>query len=139
MDTSLCRCEFERDVMQKLHPSMEALKNADGAATRCLATLRLVLPGIMASGTLAIAAAFLSEHYGGPVMVFALLLGMAFHFLSQEGRCVAGVELASKRILRIAVGLLGAQITLSQIVSLGAVSVIAIVGSVGLTIGVGVG
>jgi uncharacterized integral membrane protein (TIGR00698 family) len=125
--------------MHKLRPSMEVLNNADGAATRCLATLRLGLPGIMASGTLAIAATFLSEHYGGPVMVFALLLGMAFHFLSQEGPCVAGVELASKRILRIAVGLLGAQITLSQIVSLGAMSVIAIVGSVGLTIGVGVG
>ena len=37
-------------------------------------------------------------------MLFALLLGMAFYFLSQEGPCVAGIEFASKRILRVAVG-----------------------------------
>lgn len=111
--------------------------NLDLTAYRCLAALRLALPGVLASGTVAIAATFLSEQYGGPVMLFALLLGMAFQFLSQEGHCVAGIELASRRILRIAVGLLGAQITLTQIVSLGAVSVIAVVGSVGLTIGFG--
>src|SRR3546814_4166178 len=59
------------------------------------------LPGVLAAGTVAMAATFLSEHYGGPVMLFALLLGMAFHFLSQEGRCVEGIDLAAKRILRI--------------------------------------
>jgi len=48
-------------------------------------------------------------------MLFALLLGMAFYFLSQEGPCVAGIEFASKRILRVAVGLLGAQITISAV------------------------
>jgi uncharacterized membrane protein YadS len=73
---------------------------------RMLATLRLYFPGVLVSLTIAIAATFLSEHYGGPVMLFALLLGMAFYFLSQEGACVAGIEFASKRILRVAVALL---------------------------------
>ena len=64
-----------------------------------LATLRRYFPGVMVSLTIAIAATFHSERYGGPVMLFALLLGMAFYFLSQEGACVAGIEFASKRIL----------------------------------------
>ena len=63
---------------------------------------RACFPGVLASLIVAIAATFLSEHYGGPVMLFAPLLGMAFYFLSQEGRCVAGIEFASKRILRVA-------------------------------------
>src|SRR5262249_42655550 len=80
-----------------------------------IARLRTYVPGLLATLVVAIAASFLSERYGGPVMLFALLLGMSFYFLSREGRCVPGIELASKTILRIAVGLLGAQITLAQI------------------------
>ncbi len=76
-------------------------------------------PGLLVSFTIAIAASFLGEHYGAPVMLYALLLGMAFHFLHQDGRCVAGIDLAAKSVLRIAVGLLGAQITLAQIMSYG--------------------
>ena len=86
--------------------------------------------GVLVSLIIAIAATFLSEHYGGPVMLFALLLGMAFYFLSQEGRCVAGIEFASKRILRVAVGLLGAQITIAEIMKLGTAPVIMVVGAV---------
>ena len=78
-------------------------------------TARRYFPGVLVSLVIAGAATFLSERYGGPVMLFALLLGMAFYFLSQEGACVVGIEFASKRILRIAVGLLGAQITIGEI------------------------
>ena len=99
-----------------------------------VAAARIYFPGVLASLIVAIAATFLSEHYGGPVMLFALLLGMAFYFLSQEGRCIAGIELASKRILRIAVGLLGAQITIAEIMKLGATPVITVIGAVVLTI-----
>ena len=98
------------------------------------AAVRAYFPGVLASAIIAIAATFLSEHYGGPVMLFALLLGMAFYFLSQEGRCVAGIELASKRILRVAVGLLGAQITIAEIMKLGPTPVITVIGAVILTI-----
>jgi uncharacterized membrane protein YadS len=63
---------------------------------------KLYFSGVLVSLIIAVAATFLSEHCGGPVMLFALLLGMAFYFLSQEGPCVAGIEFASKRILRVA-------------------------------------
>ena len=107
-------------------------------AAGAVSTLQSYFPGALASLIIAIAATFLSEHYGGPVMLFALLLGMAFYFLSQEGPCVAGIELASKRILRIAVGLLGAQITVAQILGLGVSPVVTVTGAVILTILFGV-
>jgi uncharacterized integral membrane protein (TIGR00698 family) len=97
-------------------------------------TVRSLFPGLLVSVVIAIAATFLSEHYGGPVMLFALLLGIAFFFLSQEGPCVAGIEFASNRILRLAVGLLGAQVSSAEIIRLGVVPLIMIVGAVALTI-----
>ena len=103
-----------------------------------LAAARLYFPGVLVSLIIAVAATFLSEHYGGPVMLFALLLGMAFYFLSQEGPCVAGIEFASKRVLRVAVGLLGAQITISEIMKLGPTPVVMVIAAVTLTILFGV-
>ena len=38
-------------------------------------------PGLLVSFTIAAAARFMSEHYTAPVMLFALLIGMAFNFL----------------------------------------------------------
>lgn len=90
--------------------------------------------GALASAVVAVAATFLSQHYGAPVMLMALLLGMAFHFLSQEGRCVAGVEFVSTRVLRIAVGLLGAQISFAEIMGLGPMPVLIVLGAVISTI-----
>jgi len=103
-----------------------------------VAALQAYFPGVLVSLIIAVAATFLSEHYGGPVMLFALLLGMAFYFLSQEGPCVAGIEFASKRILRVAVGLLGAQITISEIMKLGPTPVVMVIGAVTATILFGV-
>ncbi|MFD1694604.1 YeiH family protein [Roseibium aestuarii] len=79
-----------------------------------------LLPGLLLCFTIAAAAGFLSDHYGGPVMLFALLLGIAFHFLSQEGPCIAGIEFTARKLLRVGVALLGARVTLQQIESLGA-------------------
>ena len=76
-------------------------------------------PGLLASLIIAAAAAFLSDHYGGPVMLFALLLGMAMNFLSDVDRCRPGVQFTSKTVLRLGVAMLGFRITLGQIVALG--------------------
>lgn len=76
-------------------------------------------PGLLVAFTIAAAAQFLSEHYGAPVMLFALLLGMAFNFLAEDGRCQPGVEFTSSRLLKIGVALLGVRVTIDQIASLG--------------------
>lgn len=96
-------------------------------------------PGVVVAATVAVAATFLSEHYGAPVMLFALLLGMALNFLSEPGSTTAaGIQFSSKTLLRLAVGLLGAQITITQIMQLGIAPVITVVAAVLLTIGFGV-
>ncbi len=77
------------------------------------------LPGFIVSLIVAAAASFLSEHYGAPVMLFALLLGMALNFLASDGKCKAGIEFTSRTVLRIGVALLGMRITLEQIAALG--------------------
>ncbi len=93
-----------------------------------------VYPGLLVAGTIALASTWLAQHYTAPVMLFALLFGMAFHFLHEEGRCVAGIELASRSVLRLGVGLLGVRITLSQIASLGPWPVATVIVGVATTI-----
>lgn len=95
--------------------------------------LHAIYPGVLVAGTIAIAATFLSRTYNSPVMLFALLLGMAFHFLHEDGRCKAGVEFASRTILRIGVALLGARITTAQIASLGVAPVVMVIAGVTTT------
>jgi uncharacterized integral membrane protein (TIGR00698 family) len=95
--------------------------------------LYAIYPGVIVAVTIGLAATFLSQHYGAPVMLFALLLGMAFHFLHEEGRCVAGIEFCSRTILRVGVGLLGLRITIGQISSLGMGPILTILAGVAST------
>ena len=85
-----------------------------------------VLPGSLVALLIAVAAQFLSEHYGAPAMLMALLLGIAFHFLAEEGRCVEGVSFVARAILRVGVALLGVRISVDLLIELGA-AVIALV------------
>lgn len=96
--------------------------------------LRTLFPGVLACIVVAAAATFLSEHYGAPVMLFALLLGMAMNFLSGEGACKPGIEFTAKQVLRLGVALLGLRITFGQIAELGWQPVAIVVLSVALTI-----
>ena len=81
--------------------------------------IRILLPGLLAVVTVAIASRFLSNYYGSPTMLFALLLGMGFHFLYSETVCCPGIEFASKNILQLGVALLGLGVTLDQVFSIG--------------------
>jgi hypothetical protein len=49
---------------------------------------------------------------GAPVMLFALLLGMAMNFLSGDGPCAGGIEFTAREVLRLGVALLGLRITI---------------------------
>ncbi|HXW20043.1 MAG TPA: putative sulfate exporter family transporter [Roseiarcus sp.] len=100
--------------------------------------IHAVYPGFLAAATIALASSWLAQHYAAPVMLFALLFGMAFHFLYEEGRCVAGIEFTSRAILRLGVALLGLRITLGQIASLGVAPVAMVIVGVATTILLGV-
>ncbi|MGR3755694.1 MAG: YeiH family protein [Tranquillimonas sp.] len=77
-------------------------------------------PGLAVSGVIALAAQFLSDHYGAPAMLMALLLGLALHVLVEDGQRVApGVAFSARTILRVGVGLLGARISFEVFAQLG--------------------
>jgi uncharacterized integral membrane protein (TIGR00698 family) len=99
---------------------------------------RELSPGVIACGVVGAASTFLSEHYGAPVMLFALLLGMAMNFLSTEGACRPGIEFSARQLLRIGIALLGLRITLGQVAALGWAPVALVVLSVAITIGVSI-
>jgi uncharacterized integral membrane protein (TIGR00698 family) len=80
---------------------------------------RQLLPGMFASVAIAAASSFLADHYGAPLMLFALLLGMALNFLATQEYCRPGIEFTARTVLRVGVALLGLRITLTQIAALG--------------------
>ncbi|MES0828216.1 YeiH family protein [Ruegeria sp. SCP11] len=92
--------------------------------------------GILVSVVVAVAAKFLSEHYGAPAMLMALLLGIAFHFLSEDdaGGCRAGIEFTARTVLRFGVALLGARISIELMMNLGADLIVVVIAGVILTI-----
>ncbi len=96
-----------------------------------------LLPGVMLAATIAAAAAFLGAHYGAPVMLFALLLGMAFNFLHADGPCRDGIDFAAKFILRLGVGLLGIRIVLADLAQIGWSGAALLTGLIALTIATG--
>jgi uncharacterized integral membrane protein (TIGR00698 family) len=100
------------------------------------ARTRTLFPGVLACAVVAAAATFLSQHYGAPVMLFALLLGMAMNFLAGDGPCAPGIEFSARGVLRIGVALLGLRITVAQIAALGWQPVALVVVSVVVTIAV---
>ena len=70
-------------------------------------------------------------------MLFALLLGMALHFLSADPRAAEGIDFTAKKLLRVGIALLGARITFGQVADLGAAPVAIVVICLSATIGFG--
>lgn len=94
-------------------------------------------PGIAVAGVIALAASFISTSYGGPQLLFALLIGLAFHFLAADAGCRPGIDFCSKTVLRAGVALLGVRVTLPQIASLGGATILLVLGAVLSTIACG--
>ncbi|MCK0513019.1 putative sulfate exporter family transporter [Aromatoleum buckelii] len=96
--------------------------------------VRVLMPGFMLCTVIAITATFVSDHYGGPQFLYALLIGIAFHFLADSEKCIPGIEASAKKLVRFGVALLGARIVATDVSDLGLVGVGALVGAVVLTI-----
>ncbi|MCO4785215.1 YeiH family protein [Marinomonas atlantica] len=77
------------------------------------------IPGIMLAMVMGLSAAFISEHYGAPVMLMALLLGMSFNFMADAEKTGEGLEFSASTVLRIGVALLGVRITISSLTDFG--------------------
>lgn len=109
------------------------LRNAD-----ILSGLQRIGPGLLMALLVAMAAQFLSDHYGAPVMLMAILLGIPFHFLSQEPRMAAGIQFAGRTVLRIGVALLGLRISAQLLEGIGVAEAVMLAMAVVTTIGAGI-
>ncbi len=103
--------------------------------------LQALLPGMVVASLVGAAATLVASLHGGPQMLYALFFGVSLNHLGRAGRALPGVEFASRTVLRVGVGLLGARITAEQIAALGwqtaAVVVLAVVSTLGVALWLG--
>ena len=102
------------------------------------AAARQLLPGLAVAVLVGLAAAFLGGHYKGSMLLFALLLGMALNFLTEDARLKPGIQFAAGTVLRAGVALLGLRLTLDNVASLGGATVAALVVAVVATVFAGI-
>ncbi|MEM8811087.1 MAG: putative sulfate exporter family transporter [Pseudomonadota bacterium] len=95
--------------------------------------------GLLIVAIIALAARFISDHYGAPAMLMALLFGIALNFLSEQEKSKPGIAFASKTVLRIGVALLGLRISADMALSLGWETLILVISVVLVTILFGMG
>lgn len=83
-----------------------------------------MIPGFLLCLILA-ALAWAAQTYGpGPMMLWALVIGMFCHPLLSRGGLKDGVDFSAGKLLKIGVALLGVRITTDQILSLGPMTVL---------------
>ncbi len=111
----------------------------DDSARPATARARITdyFPGLAAVGIAAAAATWFSEHYGMPVILAGLLLGLAINFVSSQPKVHAGLDLCGTTGLRLGIVLLGSQVTVMQIGGLGGIAFAGLVMIMALTVGAG--
>lgn len=98
-------------------------------------------PGIAVAVVVSLAAYAIGARYQAPVMLFALLLGMAMSFLTEDDRIAQGVRVMASTGLKLGVALMGLRVSFDVLADLGAgVLVVLVLGSgstilIGLLIG----
>ena len=78
-----------------------------------------MVPGLLACATAAGTAAWLSDHYGFPIVLLGLLIGLALNFIARDPVTHPGLDFASRTCLRLGIVALGLQVTFSEIGRLG--------------------
>lgn len=95
-------------------------------------------PGLAACAAASAAAAWLSDHYGFPIILLGLLVGLALNFISANEATHRGLDFASRTFLRLGIVVLGLQVTFLQIAVLGPVPFVALAVIMTLTMGAGI-
>ena len=78
-----------------------------------------LLPGLAICAVASLAAAWLAEHYGFPIILLGLLVGLSLNFVAHDARTHRGLDFASRTFLRAGIVILGFQVTFAQIAALG--------------------
>ncbi|WP_176473910.1 YeiH family protein [Actibacterium ureilyticum] len=93
-----------------------------------------LLPGCAVVVVIALAASAIAARYDAPVMLFALLLGMAMSFLGEDDRLSAGIRFAAATGLKLGVALMGLRVSFDLVFDLGAARFAVIVGGSAATL-----
>lgn len=101
---------------------------------RLITHIQSLLPGLWVVIITGFAALFLGNHYGAPVMLFALLLGIALSFLRDSEKCMPGIEFTACHVLRVGVALLGLRIAFGDLATLGWQTAILLFAAIGSTL-----
>ncbi len=99
------------DLFGELH-----IAERESVATRAHDSL---FPGLALCAVAATTAAWLSEHYGFPIMLLGLLVGLSLNFFTRDTRTHRGLDFASRTCLRVGIVVLGLQVSVAQIGALG--------------------
>ncbi len=94
-------------------------------------------PGVSIACLVGLVAYSLGTHYNAPIMLFALLIGMAVSFIGQSPNCKPGIGFTASQLLRLGVGLLGVRIAPNDIAQINEKILLAIPALIILTILVG--
>ncbi|RUT35043.1 putative sulfate exporter family transporter [Arsenicitalea aurantiaca] len=117
---------------------MASGENGTGRRPVIPSSLKALAPGLFLALTVAAAANFVASAYGGPVMLMALLIGIALNFTATSEKTRQGLAFASRTVLQVGVALLGLRISVEQVVGLGAETLALVIGGVLASIGAGV-
>ncbi len=93
------------------------LYQEDGQSARI--AWRSLPPGLLLCGMVALAASWLADAYGFPLILLGLILGLAMSFLAEVEVTAPGLDFAGRHFLRIGIVLLGLQVTFMQVAELG--------------------
>ena len=95
------------------------------------------IPGLLVCLVIAMSTSFLSENYGGPQLLYALLLGLSLHFLYLNETVKPGIDFCAKTILRLGVAFLGIRITFADISAIGINTGLMVIAAVASTVVLG--
>ena len=121
---------YAGDLFGELHLS-------DTVAPAEAAPREPLLPGLAVCSVASLAAAWLAEHYGFPIILLGLLIGLALNFVAHEPRTHRGLDFASRTFLRLGIAVLGFQVTFGQIAALGVTPFVALLAVMAAALGAG--
>src|SRR5690606_27003721 len=100
--------------------------------------IKTVFPGFLLAAIVGLAAQGVGNHYDAPVMLFALLFGIALSFLHLRPTLQPGIDWTGRTVLRVGIGFLGIRIAFQDLFALGWVMAAVIISGIVTTIFLGV-
>lgn len=105
--------------------------------TRAKRYVLKIFPGAVLALGLAAISIFIEQSYGGPVMLYALIVGVLFNRAAGHHYFQPGITFSAKTILKIGVALLAVKITIIDVVDLGWQTALFVVAGVSMTLTIG--